>query len=1070
MQMMTQINVDDNTLSADKIAGAIHSANADFLAGFANIEMDDDEDSPKELEMIRFLKWILPTTGRIVTAQSYEKPKEKLKPGEKAGKWIHEDFPSVRLAVQRIVRTDPTLSGGPNPHSRAMYHACASYGEDRWPPKWEGDSSSIKRNAGNVLFLRSLWADIDIKDKEGCHRSTEAAMTALEALIAKLGLPRPWIVSSGKGLHVYFRLDRDLPPAEWRLLAIAFKAACEDVGLLIDPQRATDVASVLRPPGSIWRKEEPYRTVKTIEYADTETSIEQLTEALAPWMENATAELGAMPKHLRDTFGEASNDLSGGGDFPPADANLIADRCQQIGAFRDAGGDVEEPIWYAALGLLKHCVDGETVCQEWSKGCAEFDPAETEAKTAQWKVGPTTCAEFKKLNATGCEGCQFAGKLKSPISLGREELPLSIPADDARTFWIRGNKFVVDSRGVLLEKKTDEGETKQFLVSSEINVLAKARNAGGRDWSRLVEVVDQEGRRHRLVAPMSSMATTQGIASVRAQLAGAGALLSNNQRDADSLRLYITECPTNATFRTVNQAGWAETDEGKRVYVLADGSVIRSTGCSADVLLTRDPVTYPLARGTVEAWRDGVSAMARGNSRLQFAISLALAGPMLRLVNAAPIGAELFGKSSTGKTTSLRAANSVCGPTTDKFIYSWSTTGFGLEQTAAKVSDSFLTMDDTSRAKDGRLMEDAIYTLESGRSKTRGEEFTKQNGGESEWCLSWLATGEKPLESRLSELGVKTAQGGVDVRCIDIPGDAGKGFGVFENIHDHESPAAFSNALAAAARESYGCARIAFIERLVDVPTESLMSLWIECQEAMRTALKLDSVAGQVERVVEKMALIGAAGELATRWGITGWDRGEALRSATICLRAWIRHRGGTGSREAANAVTTISTLILNRSAGGFIHMNCSNCLGSGAVKEKPEFDPVNVANPKGDQRWVCPACRGAGAPAHNNAAKVYGYVKHAPDGAEFYIPKASFVTDFCAGMDPSTVKKELRMAGILHTYTEPKTNKVRYTRRVEIKQLAAGKSEVYVLLSRAMFGAKGATLEPESNGPGEGA
>ena len=33
-------------------------------------------------------------------------------------------------------------------------------------------------------------------------------------------------------------------------------------------------------------------------------------------------------------------------------------------------------------------------------------------------TGPTTCARFADLNPTGCTGCPFSGKIKSPISLG----------------------------------------------------------------------------------------------------------------------------------------------------------------------------------------------------------------------------------------------------------------------------------------------------------------------------------------------------------------------------------------------------------------------------------------------------------------------------------------------------------------------------------------------------------------------------------------------------------------------------------------------------------------------------
>ena len=117
--------------------------------------------------------------------------------------------------------------------------------------------------------------------------------------------------------------------------------------------------------------------------------------------------------------------------YPLADANRIANKCQQIGAFRDSlGADQSEFAWFDCLGIVGFCVDGEKFCHEWSSGYTKYDERETAKKIAhRLKVGPTTCAQFKKSNPEGCVGCTQT--CHSPVALGykRDEkgiLPIAL--------------------------------------------------------------------------------------------------------------------------------------------------------------------------------------------------------------------------------------------------------------------------------------------------------------------------------------------------------------------------------------------------------------------------------------------------------------------------------------------------------------------------------------------------------------------------------------------------------------------------------------------------------------------
>ena len=107
-------------------------------------------------------------------------------------------------------------------------------------------------------------------------------------------------------------------------------------------------------------------------------------------------------------------------DYPSADAHKVADRCQQIGVFRDTqGADQSEPLWNACLGVVGHCEKGLEICQDWSSGHAGYSFEETQRKLDhRLKVGPTTCEQFKSIYPQGCKGCPET--CRSPITLGHQ--------------------------------------------------------------------------------------------------------------------------------------------------------------------------------------------------------------------------------------------------------------------------------------------------------------------------------------------------------------------------------------------------------------------------------------------------------------------------------------------------------------------------------------------------------------------------------------------------------------------------------------------------------------------------
>lgn len=107
------------------------------------------------------------------------------------------------------------------------------------------------KNRADPIAKRALYLDLDSKE----FGSIEDALRRLMVFVKAVGLPPPSIyVHSGRGVHVYWCLDADVPVAEWLTVAQALKAKCIELEFPADPTVTADPARILRAPGSLNRK------------------------------------------------------------------------------------------------------------------------------------------------------------------------------------------------------------------------------------------------------------------------------------------------------------------------------------------------------------------------------------------------------------------------------------------------------------------------------------------------------------------------------------------------------------------------------------------------------------------------------------------------------------------------------------------------------------------------------------------------------------------------------------------------------------------------------------------------
>lgn len=118
--------------------------------------------------------------------------------------------------------------------------------------------SSPSRKAKDCTGAAALWLDIDIGAHHAKPDYTDPKQFGLDFknFMAGTGLPMPWIVSTGHGVHLYWPLGRTVTPDKWSRFMARLFTACDKYGLRYD-HAATDISRILRVPGTYNYKGQP---------------------------------------------------------------------------------------------------------------------------------------------------------------------------------------------------------------------------------------------------------------------------------------------------------------------------------------------------------------------------------------------------------------------------------------------------------------------------------------------------------------------------------------------------------------------------------------------------------------------------------------------------------------------------------------------------------------------------------------------------------------------------------------------------------------------------------------------
>ena len=560
--------------------------------------------------------------------------------------------------------------------------------------------------------------------------------------------------------------------------------------------------------------------------------------------------------------------------------------------------------------------------------------------------------------------------------------------DTGRAF----DSFSVTDTGVWHTGRDKDGNDKRpEWVCSRLDVEALTRDQDGGGWGYLLTFCDPLGKVKTWAMPARMLSGDGG--EYRAALLAMGLRITASPNSRNLLTQYIQTRQPAEFASCTDRIGWHG-----HAFVLPRETI--GDGAERIVFQSESQIENTFTvKGTPEAWRERVAALCIGNSRLAFAVACAFAGPLLRPAGVESGGFHYRGDSSSGKTTALKVAASVYGGA--GYLQRWRATDNALEAIAAQHSDCLLILDELSQV-DPKTAGECAYMLANEQGKARATRTGTPRARQS-WRLLFLSAGELGLSDHMAE-GMKRIKVGQETRMADIPADAGAGMGAFENLHGHEGGSAFARHATGQAASMYGATGRAWLEWLTR-NAGTLKARIREASAALAAQIVPEAASGQVERVGARFALVGAAGELATAAGLTGWPKGESERAARACFESWLAARGGIGNGEVAAMLRQVRRFLETHGEGRFSIWH----------RSADDHAPKTLMR-AGVRRML----NEEGKPIKTNSQHGAEFGDRMPaalgevTSCEYFILAETFKTEVCQGFDPVAVCRVLLEHGCL--------------------------------------------------------
>jgi len=643
---------------------------------------------------------------------------------------------------------------------RNVFFGCAKYATDQ------------SRTKANVLALKSMWVDIDCgetKAAEGVGYATQnEGLIKLQDFCKLIGLPKPIIVNSGRGLHVYWPFTEPVDRRQWEPVAARLSELCNTHNFLVDAN-VFEVARILRIPETLNFKDSPPSEVSVITAGQpidfaAFTKLLGVKEVATPSIFNTAplvqeAGLNVLTQSLAGNTIQKFRNIMIRGEHG----------CQQLNHAFLNQSDIPEPLWWSALTVANQCIDRDKAIHMMSSQHPDYDVISTERKATQGgaEAGPHRCATFEKHNPGGCNGCKWQGKIHGPIALSKEvleedeheeiELEVEVPEED--------ELGIVDeelpqykipaypkpyqkgpSGAIYLPPNGEEAEP--FCVYEHALYVVKRikdPDLGHVNLMRLHLPLDGVVE---FIVPQAIVAVKEELRKVLAKNGVAGTPTQMNHL-ATFVNSFVKNLQYSKKVEVMRtQFGWAENNTK---FILGDREISKDGTYGSPPSTTTKAIAQHIGPvGDFGKWKDAFNMYARpGMEPHAFAALTAFGAPLFKFTGlSGAIINVIYKYGGSGKSTTLFMCNSVYGHP-EKLGSIWKDTTAAKIQRMGIMNNLPYTVDEITNITPEEFS-NLAYSMSQGRGSDRMKGATNElRENSTTWQTMSLASANASFYEKL---------------------------------------------------------------------------------------------------------------------------------------------------------------------------------------------------------------------------------------------------------------------------------------------------------------------------------
>jgi hypothetical protein len=609
-----------------------------------------------------------------------------------------------------------------------------------------GTFEQYSRKAEESVAVKSFFIDLDIGEvyveKNKGYPNREAGFAALEKFLEDTGLPPPFKVNSGRGIHAYWIFEEEVPYAEWKPYAELFKTLCLK-HMFVDPAVTGDAARLMRYPDSLNYRNDPPDPTGFYDDEIVMYSFQEFQEFLGAPAVKPLDVLGSVKKGLDDEMKEMLGlDNFGTNFFTIAEKSLTGGGCKQIYDVLSNQATAPYDLWVAGLTIASRCDDGKEAIHAMSEEHPDYDYNKTEEKAYNDGLkGPRTCDWFATNFSDGCKGCPHRGKITSPIQLGREFKPAKTNKED--TVWETPHtKTIPDFPEALYPFMRGEKSGVYFMPPPKVDKKGVKHQDDpirilAHDMypvQRLYSPLDGECLKMRLVLPNDPLREfLVPMKHVYAQDHFKSLMSSHGVfYDIDNMGHVMNYIVKWGQFMVSNdsadmmrmQMGWtaernAEEAWANRSFVIGTQEV----NMKGEVVpAPSSPYVKGISKyfkpvGSYDIWKECANQLNRPGLELHaFTLLAGFASPLMCYTSTSGVTISLLGRSGAAKTGAMYAGLSVFGNPKDSSVFE--ATDNGMTGRYLNFHSMMLGVDEIGN-KDAKVLSQLVHKVSHGKAKIK---------------------------------------------------------------------------------------------------------------------------------------------------------------------------------------------------------------------------------------------------------------------------------------------------------------------------------------------------------------